>query len=105
KGEATAIKATNYDVRSDANPVQSLDGVRGFNVTTTNLAGTYDFTWDRSKGEVNFEIRGRKQSDPAGQYSFSKTTTKTRLRAGGFDSGVPYDFQIRVHGDRDLESP
>ncbi len=105
KGVAAEITATGYDVRAEPNPVQSLDGVEGFSVTTTNLAGTFDFTWDRSKGEVNFELRGRRQTDPPGVYPFSKTTTKTRLRAGGFDSGVTYLFEIRAHGARELESP
>jgi hypothetical protein len=104
KGEAAAITATNFDVRSEASPVTSLDGVQGFTVTTTNLAGTLDFAWDKSKGAVNYELRGRKQSDPAGAYSFSKTTTKTRLRMDGFDSGVPYTFEIRAHGPGELES-
>ncbi|MDQ2868301.1 MAG: hypothetical protein M3R59_07820 [Verrucomicrobiota bacterium] len=74
-------------------------------VTTTNTGGVLDFTWDRSNGEMNYEIRGRKASDPAGTYSYSKTTSKTRLRAGGFESGTEYTFEIRSHGANKMESP
>ena len=61
--------------------------------------------WDRSKGEVGYEIRGHKAGDPAGQYAFSKNTTKTRVRANAFDSGVDYTFEIRAHGTKEKESP
>lgn len=104
-GDSAAIIALGFAIRSDADPVASLDYVENFSVSTTNTAGTLDFTWDRSKGEVSYEIRGHKAGDPAGVYAFTKTTTKTRLRASGFDSGVDYTFEIRAHGTNEKESP
>ena len=47
----------------------------------------------------------RLAADPAGQYRGTKTTTKTRLRLGGFDSGGAYEFDLRAHGAGELEGP
>ena len=76
---------TNYDVRAEANPVQSLATVHAFTVTTTNAAGALDFAWDKLDGASSYEIRGRKVTDAAGQYPYSKIITKTRYRGTGFD--------------------
>jgi hypothetical protein len=35
----------------------------------------------------------------------SKTTTRTRLRQGAFESGVEYTFEICAHGSGELQSP
>lgn len=104
-GDPDQITALAYAIRSDAQPVTSLDFVSDFSVTTTNLPQTLDFAWDRAKGELTFEIRGSKPTDPAGTYSYSATTTRTRLRANGFESGVPYTFSIRAHGSGEMVSP
>jgi hypothetical protein len=106
KGDPTAINDAGFDVRAQAStPPDSLDAVHAFTVTTSNESGVFDFTWDKLDGAKTYELRGRKQSDPAGQYSYTKTTTKTRLRAGGFDSGGAYEFSIRAHGAGEAESP
>jgi hypothetical protein len=104
-GVESAIAATGYEVRSEARPVTSLDGVHAFTATTTNLPGTFDFTWDKEKGALNYEIRGRLESAPAGEFVYHKTISKTRLRAGGFQSGAPYLFSIRSFGTKEMESP
>jgi hypothetical protein len=104
-GDPVAILATSYALRADAASISSLDYVENFSVTTTNITGTFDFAWDRAAGEKTFELRGRKVTDPVGVYSFTKTTTKTHVRAGGFESGVDYIFEIRSHGAGEMESP
>jgi hypothetical protein len=104
-GVRSGIIAAGFEVRADANPVTSLDYVGNFGVTTTNTAGVLDFSWDRSKGARNFEIRGRKATDPAGTYSFMKSTSKTRVRAGGFERGVDYIFEIRAYGAGEMVPP
>lgn len=105
KGDEVAIKLTNFDVRSAPSSVQSLDAVHAFAVTTTNVPGAFDMTWDKLDGASSYELRGRKVTDPDGQYPYSKILTKTRYRASGFESGVAYEFQIRAHGPREMESP
>lgn len=105
-GDEAAIVATGLAVRAAASkPATDLDVTTGFSVTTTNAPGTFDFSWDKMKGVQVSELRWRKQSDPATQFAGTKSTTKTRLRLSGFDSGVPYVFQLRGHGAGEVESP
>jgi hypothetical protein len=104
-GDAAGIEATGFDTRSAANPVTELTAVGSFNVTTSNTSGEFDFTWDKLPGATIYELRWRKAGDPAGQYLGTKSTTKTRLRLGGFASGVQYEFDLRAHGPREMESP